>query len=103
MHGQRRGAQRDRAAQVDAVPQRRDQATGRTQTGSCSIGKNVPENMYSGMITNRKTTLSWDGRVTVTDQAAAGRAKASAGQQRDRHEQRRAVRADGAEEPCSRR
>ncbi len=51
-------------------------ATGRTQCGSWATAKNVPENMYIGMITKRKTVLTCVYERRPTHQAASGAANA---------------------------
>ena len=56
-------------------------AAGRTpvgiHSGSCETAKNVPENMYSGMMTKRNTVSMWRSLRTPTAHAAAGAANAT--------------------------
>ena len=54
----------------------RASTTTRSRRGSCAVAKNVPENMYIGMITKRKTVLIFRGKRTPTAHAAAGAANA---------------------------
>ena len=55
--GRARGAEAERAAELDAVPER-ESIRHRTQPAAAArSAKNVPENMYIGMITKRKTVL----------------------------------------------
>ena len=48
------------------------QASGWTNAGSDSTGKNVPENRNSGVIPNRKIALNWSGVRWVAENAAIG-------------------------------
>ena len=90
--------ERQAAGERDAVVERRepgDRPGGRA--GSCSIGKNVPENRNSGVIPKRKRSVELrSSRCCVAEKAAIGVAKASpvriaAGPPSDDRERRRAT------------